>query len=190
VQWELELEVEEPELELELELEGGFQLEEASCCWNLESILQVQIRLPTIPEKSFTRQWSYQYIWWKNVTKIMFTSEETHNKPTHAEWPFPSPTVQENERKIHNQSKIWHSSDWMPYLSKSELLKVQDSKTYVFTPHDLKVQDSPNYPEELKYGMCFDNFHTPFANHISWAFPTPGMLQRLTITRSRERHRT
>jgi hypothetical protein len=32
----------------------------------------------------------------------------------------------------------------MPYLSKSRLLKVQDSKTYVFMPHDL-VQDSPNW---------------------------------------------
>jgi hypothetical protein len=41
----------------------------------------------------------------------------------------------------------------MPYLSKSGLLKVQDSKTYVFTSHDLKVQDSSNCPKVLKYGI-------------------------------------
>ena len=40
----------------------------------------------------------------------------------------------------------------MPYLSKSGLLKVQNSETYVFTAHDLKVQDSPDCPEVLKYG--------------------------------------
>jgi hypothetical protein len=41
----------------------------------------------------------------------------------------------------------------MPYLSKSGLLKIQGSKTYVFTSHDWKVQDSPNCPEVLKYGI-------------------------------------
>jgi hypothetical protein len=43
--------------------------------------------------------------------------------------------------------------DLMPYLSKSGLLTVQDSKAYIFTPHVLKVQDSPNCPEVLKYGI-------------------------------------
>jgi hypothetical protein len=41
----------------------------------------------------------------------------------------------------------------MPYLSKFGLLKVQDSKTYVFMPHDLKVQDSFNSPEVFKYDI-------------------------------------
>jgi hypothetical protein len=42
----------------------------------------------------------------------------------------------------------------MPYLSKSGLLKVHDSKIYVFISHDLKVQDSPNCPKVLKYDIA------------------------------------
>jgi hypothetical protein len=51
----------------------------------------------------------------------------------------------------------------MPYLSKSELLKVQDSKTYVFMPHDLKVHDSSNYPKVLKYDISVAYQHNIFA---------------------------
>jgi hypothetical protein len=40
----------------------------------------------------------------------------------------------------------------MPYLSNFGLLKFQDLETYVFMPHGLKVQDSPNCLEVLKYG--------------------------------------
>jgi hypothetical protein len=32
-------------------------------------------------------------------------------------------------------------------------VNLENSRTYVFTPHDLKVQDSPNCPEVLKYGI-------------------------------------
>jgi hypothetical protein len=42
---------------------------------------------------------------------------------------------------------------YMPYLSKSGLLKVQDSKIYVFMPHDLKVFDPPKCLKVLKYGI-------------------------------------
>jgi hypothetical protein len=56
----------------------------------------------------------------------------------------------------------------MPYLSKSRLLKVQDSKTYVFMPHDLKVEDSPNCLKVLKYGIqsCKLKFKAFFSRNL------------------------
>jgi hypothetical protein len=41
----------------------------------------------------------------------------------------------------------------MPYLSESGLLKFQGSETYVFAPYNLKVQNSFNNLEVLKYGI-------------------------------------
>lgn len=41
----------------------------------------------------------------------------------------------------------------MPYLSEFRLLNFQGSETYIFAPYNLKVQNSFNNREVLKYGI-------------------------------------